>query len=839
MSLPFDLDQFAQDYDKPLQLVTRAHVLSQGTYSVTLRGDTTRFFRQYRDRYGTHVEIACPSGAGTPVMMQVEFCTPEIVRVRMQVGRGEQLIPLPANQTPMVVNDFATRGFPVAMAYEGRTLVMQSSALRVTLTLDPWQMTFTDSDGQPLFRTLPAAVFQHPPTGESHRDGNSITDAWPWFFRGLFPLGFVRDDATQLTQVFETATLWHDEHFYGFGEKFSPLDKRGQSIPLWHANATGNTWPQSYKNIPFFVSTRGYGLFINSAYPIHYHLGDRSHTRYSIHVQHDLLDYYFIYGPRIKDIVPRYTTITGAPSLPPLWSFGLWMSRMSYNSQAQVESIAEQLRAYDIPCDVIHIDTDWFERPWVNDLKFSSERFPDPAGMVRRLHEQGFRVTLWQLPYISTESCLYAEGIQEGFFAQAPDGSPYHIDGFFGPAAVIDFSNPKAVRWYQSKIRPLLEMGIAAIKTDFGEGAPPDARYAEVDGLAMHNLYPLLYNRAIFEITQETTGEGIVWGRSAYAGSQRYPVHWGGDPASLWDDLGNLWHGGLGLGLCGFPFWSVDIGGFAGTPSPELYIRWAEAGLFVTHPRAHGPIQREPWAFGERALHVFRHYAKLRYRLMPYVWSSAVKSVETSLPVMRPLVLDWQDDPTTFTIDDEWLFGEWLLVAPVLDERDWRLIYLPEGQWFDFWSNEIVNGPRWIRRNAPLEVLPLYVRAGAILPLAPDMAHTGEKPWDPLTLAIYPSGESEFVLVDKDGATRTLLTCTATPESWVLTIGAMRPRALSLQFFGATQSVSSVRLNDRELVPAASEADAPAWWVHPQGTIHVRCFGGTQPTRVEIAFRGP
>lgn len=842
MSLPFDLDAFVQDYAKPLHLVTRASLVERSDYGVTLQGETTRFMRQYRDRYGTWVEIARPVGTGDPVLLGIEFCTPHILRVRMQVGRGGKVLPLPENKTPMVVNDFSLRDFPLRITHTGTEVNLESEAVSVKLILDPWQIHIYETEGNRrlLFRSLPAAVFQHPPTGESHLDGATITDAWPWFFRGLFPLGFVQDETRNLTQVFETATLWHDEHFYGFGEKFSSLDKRGQSIQLWQTNATGNTWPQSYKNVPFFISTRGYGLFINSSYPIQYHMGDRSHTRYSFHVQHDLLDYYFIYGPKIKDIIPRYTLITGAPTLPPLWSFGLWMSRMSYRSQDEVESIADQLRANDVPCDVIHIDTDWFEHPWVNDLTFSRERFPNPKQMIERLRAKGFRLSLWQLPYIATESRLYAEGARNGFFAKREDGSPYLINGFFGPAAVIDFSNPAAVAWYQSKVRPLLEMGVSAIKTDFGEGAPPDAYYANIDGLAMHNLYPLLYNCAIFELTQDVTGEGIVWGRSAYAGSQRYPVHWGGDPASLWEDLANLWHGGLGLGLCGFPFWSVDIGGFAGTPTRELYIRWAQAALFVTHPRAHGPIHREPWSFGEDALRIFRQYAKLRYRLMPYVWSSAVRSVETSLPVMRPLLLDWQDDPTTATIDDQWLFGEYLLIAPILDEYNERAIYLPDGRWFAFCSGQVIDGPRWISRRAPLDELPIYVRGGAIIPMAPEMSYTGEKAWDPLTLLVYPFGRSSFTFVDKDGVARTLIECDATSrQRWTITIGSMHSRDLLLQIQASSldnNEVEAICLNG-SIVKNSSREDKPSvWWKDERGCINIRCQGGSDSIHLEVSF---
>jgi alpha-D-xyloside xylohydrolase len=749
-SFPFDLDAFVKNYHHPMQLVVGISAVERVSQGVRLRCATTQFNRRWRDRYGTLVEIGVPGDSGASVAIQVEFITPEVFRFRMNAGSADGI---PDNRTPMLADDFAPSSVAVEVQEDDKAISLRTSAITLTLHRKPWRMSVSDAAGRPVFDTIPAAVYQHPPTGESHLDGASITDAWPWFFRDLYPLGFLRDSAG-LAQTFLTATIRHDEHFYGFGEKFSTLDKRGQAINLWHANATGNTWPASYKNVPFFLSSNGYGLFTNSAYPIKYHMGDLSHTHYSMHLQDGLLDFFFVYGPTYKEIIPRYTAITGQPGLPPLWSFGLWMSRMSYRAQDQVEHIARQLREHDIPCDVIHIDTDWFKTPWVNDLTFSEERFPDPAGMIRTLRDQGFRLTLWQIPYIGLESAFYREGVERGYFAKREDGTPWYIDGFFGPTAVVDYSNPETVAWMQDKFKALFDMGVAAIKTDFGEGAPPAATYATVDGLAMHNLYPLLYNRAVFEVTKAQTGDGIVWGRSVYAGSQRYPVHWGGDPAALWGDLGNLWHGGLGFGLCGFPFWSVDIGGFGGTPTPEMYVRWAQAGLFVSHPRAHGPIALEPWVFGEEAERIFRQYAKLRYRLVPYLWGTAHRSVETSLPVMRPMLLDWQDDPTTVGMDDQFMFGEWLLVAPILDPSNQRKVYLPAGAWYDYWTGEVLHGPRWMSVSAPLDVLPLYVRSGAILPMAQDMDYIGQKPWSPLTLDIYPapgaSNASSFTLADGD-----------------------------------------------------------------------------------------
>ena len=831
MPLPFDVDAFAADYRNPLQLVRSVEGYVVDDRGIEMRCATTQFERRHRDRYGTLVEIGAPTGAGETVTIRLDVVTAEIIRMRVKPGES-----VDENVTPMLAANVAAARAPFEVNDAGATITLATDAINLVLDKRPWRLRIESPAGQTLFDTIPADVFQHPPTGESHLDGASITDAWPWFFRDLFPLGFMRNDEG-LAQSFLTATVRHDEHFYGFGEKFSPLDKRGQAISLWQTNATGNTWPASYKNIPFFMSSKGYGLFVNSAFPIRYHMGDRNYTRYSIHLQDESLDAFFIFGPKLKEVLPRYTFLTGTPALPPLWSFGLWMSRMSYRTQEEVEEVARRLRQEDIPCDVIHIDTDWFETPWVNDLTFSRERFPDPQSMIDALRRQGFRLSLWQIPYIGTGSHFYDEGVDQSFFALDADGGPYHIDGFFGPTAVIDYSNPDAVAWIQAKFDPLFAMGVSVIKTDFGEGAPQDATYANVPGLAMHNLYPLLYNRAIFEHTLAATGEGIVWGRSAYAGSQRYPVHWGGDPAALWGDLGNLWHGGLSLGLSGLPFWSVDIGGFGGTPTPELYIRWAQAGLFVSHPRAHGPIAREPWAFGETSLAVFREYAKLRYRLLPYLWTTAHHCVETSTPVIRPLILDWQDDPTTAGIDDQFLFGEWLLIAPILDETDRRTVYLPRGRWHDYWSGATVEGPQWIDVAAPLDRLPIYVRSGAIIPMAPDMQHTSEKAWDPITLDVYPLGDTTFEVID--GERRIKLACRCSESQIVLELGAGSP-AYELVVHTDGKPVSRASVDDQPL--AALDPDelreAEAGWATGDATVIVKLPRIEEAREVILAYGG-
>ena len=745
----YDTDVLLRDHRRPLTCVSSIQDVTSTSGSVEFLCDTSLIHRQMRDRYGTNLEIGEVTGAGPEVTVRFDAVTPEVVRMRMAIGRD-----VPANHTPMLEVETVPSS-SATLAEEEDRWIFSTGALVVTVWKDPFRYEIRDLRGVVLRESIPASVYLNPPTGESHLDGRALSDAWPWYFRDLAPLGFVHDPETGESQSFDTAFLGQTEHVYGFGEQFGSLNKRGQKINLWHANAAGETWPLAYKNVPFFMSTVGYGHFTNSSRPITYHVGDLSHVHHSVHVQDDFLDTFVIAGPDLRTVLTRYTALTGVPQVPPTWSFGLWMSRMSYREQREVEGIAERLREERIPCDVIHIDTDWFATEWVNDLAFSPTRFPDPASMIRTLKDQGLRVSLWQLPYISVRSTYFDLCDSNGWFAKDADGRPRLITGFFGPAGVLDFSNPDAAEWYTDQLVPLLEMGIAAIKTDFGEGAPVDATYHGIDGLSMHNLYPLLYNRAVFEKTVETTGESIIWGRSAYAGSQRYSVYWGGDPTARWQDLGQLLSGGLGLGLCGFPFWSQDIGGFAGTPSPDLYIRWAQFGLFMTHPRAHGATPREPWAFGDEAVRIFRQYAELRYRLLPYIVSEARVLAPLGEPVMRPLLLDNQDDPTTWEIADQFMFGRNLLIAPITTPDGRRRVYLPKGRWAR-WDHHtrgtatVHQGPAWIEVEAAIDELPMFLPEGVVLPLVAQVQHTGELSYDAVEAHVVLGPVMEPLLLSRD-----------------------------------------------------------------------------------------
>jgi alpha-D-xyloside xylohydrolase len=414
------------------------------------------------------------------------------------------------------------------------------------------------------------------------------------------------------------------------------------------------------------------------------------------------------------------------------------------------------------------------------------------------------------------------------------------LSGFFGDAAIVDYSNPEAATWMTEKLDPLFDIGVSCIKTDFGEGAPTDAHYYGVDGEEMHNLYPLLYNRAFYEKTKNRVGEGIVWGRSGYAGSQRYPVQWGGDPAALWEDLANLWHGGLGMGLTGIPFWSMDIGGFGGTPSSKLYIRWLQTGLFVSHPRAHGPIGREPWLFGEEAEALFRAYAELRYRLLAYIWTEAIRAVEHSAPMHQPLLFHAQDDPTAAHIDDQYLFGRDLLVAPMLDPSDHRAIYLTAGRWRDFWSDEPYDGPHWIHREVPLSELPLFVRQDAVIPEIALAQSTDAADFSRVSLHLYPvDGCDRTVELPGEGRLRIEITPTGSGEYRVQLerIASERDRIVD---HGPAEQLA-VQLHVHE-TPTTEGTAAPADRARPlpgtsAGTVHlemgaaaaVDIVSGTEP----------
>jgi alpha-D-xyloside xylohydrolase len=523
-------------------------------------------------------------------------------------------------------------------------------------------------------------------------------------------------------------------------------------VGLWAIDGMGNTSGRTYKNIPFFMSTAGYGVFVNHVLPMTFFVGSRSYVHNLLVAEGNSLDYYFFYGPSLKKIASAYTDLTGKSPVPPKWSFGLWVSRISYDSQDEVMETARRLRAEKYPADVINVDTNWFEGEWQCDWKFGP-RFPDPAGMFSQLRKQNLRVCLWQWPYICDHLEIFKEAQEKNLLAK---GSGF--DMLLFKAHTIDLSKPEAVEWYQDQLRRLFDLGAAAIKVDFGEHVRDYESYQKYTGREMHNLYPLLYNQAAYEVTQEYYGQSVIWARSAYAGSQRYPVHWSGDNSATFENMLCSLRGGLSFGLSGFTFWSNDVGGFTGTPSDRLYLRWTQFSIFNSHMRLHGggPRFREPWNYELETQDIFRRFIELRYRFLPYLYSEAHHSAQASLPVMRPLVYEFQNDPTTYNIEDQFLFGQAVLAAPILDERNERKIYLPAGLWADGWTGEITTGPCWIDYQADIECVPFFYRGGYAVPQGPKMQYVDEKPLDPLTLHIVldESGRAAYTMIDDSETTK-------------------------------------------------------------------------------------
>ncbi len=587
-------------------------------------------------------------------------------------------------------------------------------------------------------------------------------------------------------EAFWSWALAPDEQIYGLGERFSAFDQRGKEVSLWTLDAWGVTTDASYKCVPFLLSSRHYGLFFHTSTPVQLNLGTVTARAATARVGEEALDLFVFFGATPKELLAEYTRYTGRATMPPRWAFGVWLSRCRYQSRAEVEAVAARVRAEQVPCDVLHIDPAWLSHPGLScDFVENQQAFPDLTGMVRELGEQHFKISLWELPYVSARSERYAAAAEAGYFLRDEEGAPICADFGTPPTdgynrAIVDFTNPQARAWWQDLHRPWLQAGVAVFKTDFGEGVPANARaFNGMSGYELHNLFPLLYNAAVHEvITQETGRPGMVWGRSAWAGSQRYPAQWGGDPKTdAWSMRASL-RGGLNLALSAPGLWAHDIGGFYGPPpTPELYIRWAQFGLLSPLARAHGTTPREPWEFGEEALTIFRRYALLRMRLNPYLYSMAWETHNAGLPMLRPLLLEFPEDPLAARVDDAYMLGSALLVAPIFSETRQpvaRSIYLPAGTWFDFWTDGSLSGGQVITRMADLATLPLYVRAGTILPLAPERMFIGDELPNTLTLEVYPGVENVARVIWNDTGAGTDMKLSRQGNSWRLELAGER-----------------------------------------------------------------
>jgi alpha-D-xyloside xylohydrolase len=536
--------------------------------------------------------------------------------------------------------------------------------------------------------------------------------------------------------------LDRDEPVYGLGEKFGSLNHRGQLITSWNEDAWGVNGEASYKNVPFAWSPAGWGVFVHTTARVHHGVGypQWSTRSYVLRVDDPTLDLFLFAAETPAGLLERFTYLTGRTPLPPRWSFGVWMSRCYYRTAGEAMEAARMLRERHIPCDVLVLDG----RAWLKvDTRFGfewdAERYPDPPGFIRDLKALDFRLCLWEYPYVSVHNPLFEDLAGRGFLLRDRAGKPfvYHWSSEpfatlltpLPPSGMIDFTHPGAYAWYQDAHHALFAAGADVMKTDFGEQIPEDVVAHNGDsGHRLHNVYPLLYNRCVYEATERFgAGGAMVWGRSGWTGSQRYPVQWGGDPQTDWDGLAASIRGALSWGMSGVPFGTHDIGGFYGDPpDAELYVRWTQAGVMASHTRFHGTSPREPWHFGEEAERIVRRWLEWRYRLIPYLEGCALEAQRTGMPVMRAMPLAFPEDRAAWTFEHQYLFGASLLVAPVLTPGGAVRFYLPAGGWYDLQSGDRLEGPRAVEMVMPLDVMPLYGREGYVLPLGPVAQHTGE-----------------------------------------------------------------------------------------------------------------
>lgn len=645
---------------------------------------------------------------------KIDFVTPRTVRIRMLTTPVE---PKPAASIMLAKEPGRDGSWKVTETND--KIIYSSDYGTIQINKNPWRIVLKDKAGRILSQT--AAL--------SDADSTQVK---------YTPFCFVKrgsDNARRINPVF---TLTADEMIFGCGESATGLNKAGQKVNLFVTDPQGPETDQMYKPIPFFMSNRGYGMFMHTSAPVTCDFGATYIGLNKMFMGDENLDLFVFFGEP-KDILDEYTDLVGKPGMPPLWSFGTWMSRITYFSEKEGYDVAANIRKNKYPCDVIHFDTGWFDVDWQCDYKFSENRFQNPQQMLKDLMSQGFHVCLWQLPYFTPKNRYFSELIEKDMYVKNGNGELPYED------VVLDFSNPETVKWYQDKLAGLLNIGVSAIKVDFGEAAPLNGIYASgKSGWYEHNLYPVRYDMAVSEITKKLHNENIMWARAAWAGSQRYPLHWGGDAATTNTGLLGTLRAGLSFGLSGFSFWSHDMGGFVKSTPEDLYCRWIPFGFLTSHTRAHGAPPTEPWLYdSKRVQDVFRKSAEMKYRLMPYVYAQAKECTEKGLPMLRALFVEFPDDPGAWKVDDEYLFGSQILVAPLLESgMTGRTVYLPEGKWIDYQTEKVYEGG-WHRIEAGSLPIIMLVRDGSVLPHLKLAQSTAEMDWSKMSLKVYSADKKQ------------------------------------------------------------------------------------------------
>lgn len=522
------------------------------------------------------------------------------------------------------------------------------------------------------------------------------------------------------TYMREQLSLSVGELIYGLGERFTPFIKNGQSVDIWNEDG-GTSTEQSYKNIPFYLSNKGYGVFVNHPEKVSFEVATEMVTKVEFSVPGESLDFFLINGPTMKEVLMRYTDITGKPSLPAPWTFGLWLSTSfttNYDEET-VNSFVDGMIDRGIPLAVFHFDCFWMKEFSWCDFTWDKRVFPEPKEMLARLKAKGLKICVWINSYIGQESTMFQEGVDGGYFIKRPNGDVWQWDMWQSGMAIVDFTNPAAREWFAGKLEALIDMGVDCFKTDFGERIPTNAVYYDgSDPQKMHNYYTYLYNKTVYDVLIKKKGkeEAVLFARSATVGGQKFPVHWGGDCWSDYESMEESLRGGLSLTMSGFGYWSHDIGGFENKSTADVYKRWCAFGLLSTHSRLHGSTSyRVPWAYDDEAVDVVRFFAKLKASLMPYLYRNAIETSKTGVPMMRSMVIEFTQDKNCAYLDKQYMLGDSLLVAPIFNENSMAEYYLPEGTWTNFLTGEQREGGKWYSEEHGYLSIPLYAKEGTIV----------------------------------------------------------------------------------------------------------------------------
>lgn len=627
--------------------------------------------------------------------LEITSPAPDIIRVRTWHHKGA-IVNTPSFDLEL------TKDLPLQVEDSDEKIVVTSGSMSLVITKKTWSMIYMR--GNEII------------TRSTGKDLAIMKTDW----HGHYAYDHGDNEDTYMRQMLSLSV---GELVYGTGERFTPFVKNGQSIDIWNADG-GTSTEQSYKNIPFYITNKGYGVLVNHPERVSFEVGTEMVTRTEFSVKGGYLDYFLINGPTMKEVLMRYTDLTGKPSLPAPWTFGLWLSTSfttNYDEET-VMSFVDGMINRGIPLRTFHFDCFWMKEFHWSDFLWDSRVFPDPKGMLKRIKAKGLNICVWINTYIGQESVLFDEGMEKGYFIKRTNGQVWQWDMWQPGMAIVDFTNPEAWKWFQDKLEILLDMGVDCFKTDFGERIPSKdvVYYDGSDPEKMHNYYTYLYNKCVYELLERKRGKGeaVLFARSATVGGQKFPVHWGGDCWSDYESMEESLRGGLSLLMSGFGFWAHDIGGFEHTSTADVYKRWVAFGLLSSHSRLHGSSSyRVPWVYDDEAVDVVRFFTRLKARLMPYLYKTSIDTSKSGVPTMRSMVIEFTEDKTCHYVDKQYMLGDNLLVAPIFNDQSMAEYYLPKGTWTNFFTGEVKEGGCWINEKHSYLSIPLMVKENSIVVL--------------------------------------------------------------------------------------------------------------------------